>query len=388
MNICMSGSEIAPSTNGVLIGGVTSSVFRLSSQLSIFGEEIHIITSRPRVFDDKPYNYPFDITQIPMNSTYPSFKYGLELLFKSFFLIRKENSKKQFDIIHGHSGEPSVAAIPNLCKTFLKNTCIHTLYCPIRPDDRYAKYAFRDLDFIIAITENVKNSILQFGVPEEKIAVIPPAIDTDKFNPNVPGQETREKYGLSKSDNSLLFVGNLSKTKGIDILLDSMKIIKKDFPDIKLFMTLEMPHEKFSERKEEIKKKIENYDLSNNVVEFGIIDNMNKLIAASDILVAPFLDTFGPSDYPIPVLEAMSCAKPVVSTKIGGLPEIVFDDETGYLVNPNNADELADALKKLLNDRNLQTNIGRNASELINKNFSMKNVAKKTVKIYEAVSKK
>ena len=383
MNICMVGSEIAPTQNNVVVGGVAISVIRLAQGLHNTGHHVDIVTSRPRVFCDNPDNFGFGIHQIPIIQKYPSFRYGAELAFKSIIEIKKLNRLNNFHIIHGHSGEPQIALIPNIAGKLLSKPSIYTLYCPIRPEDKSAKFCLSKLSQIITITENVKDSVKKLKIPSEKIIVIPPAIDTKKYNQDVSGKELRAKLGLKNDDFVILFVGNLTYTKGIDVLLEALKPIIEKFPHVKLLMTLEMPHENYLRRKNEILIKINNFGLKNNIIEFGIIENMAELIAASDTLVAPFLDTYGPSDYPIPVLEAMAIGKTVIATKIGGMPEIIEHMKNGILIQPNDVNSLLEAFRTLLENTKIKITMGTYASNSIQERFSIPVVTKKMEAVYE-----
>lgn len=388
MKICMVGSEIAPSKENIIIGGVANSVICLSQGLIENGHKIDIITSRPRVFNPNP-NVPFlNIHQISILNKYPSFGYGLELGIRSLFKINKLDKSENFQIIHGHSGEPSIAAIPKIVGKLKNKPSIHTLYCPVESNDRYAYHFLSNIDVIIAISENVKKSLENIHIPSQNIRIVPPPIDTEKYNQKISGVKLRTKLGLNKEKKAILFIGNLTKTKGIDLLLDAMKIVIKDLPEAKLLMTLEMPHLHYSKRVTEVKNKIKLLGIDDAIIKFGIIDNMAEFMAASDIVVVPFLDTYGPSDYPLPLLESMSIGKPVIVTRIGGIPEVVQNMENGLLIDPNDVNLLSSAILNLLEDKKLQNKLGENASNLIIDKFSIKTVSNKMEEIYEDITRK
>jgi glycosyltransferase involved in cell wall biosynthesis len=379
----MVGSEIAPIKNNIIVGGVANSVVRLAQGLHNNYHEVSIVTSRPRIFCETPDNLEFTIHQIPIKHKYPSFSYGAELAFKSIIEIKKLDRLNNFHIIHGHSGEPQIALIPNIAGMLFSKPSIYTLYCPIRPADKSAKFCLSKLSQIITITENVKDSVRKLKIPLEKIIVIPPAIDTQKYNRDISGKELRAKLGLKNDNFVILFVGNLTYTKGIDVLLEALKPIKEKFPHVKLLMTLEMPHDNYLRRKKEILTKINCFGLEKNIIEFGIIENMAELIAASDTLVAPFLDTYGPSDYPLPVLEAMAIGKPVIATKIGGMPEIIEHMKNGILIQPNDVNSLQEAFRYLLENTQTQYSMGTNASNSIQERLSIPIVTKQMEAVYE-----
>ena len=385
MKICMVGSEIGASKEGIFIGGVANSVIRLSQGLSEKHHQISIVTTLPRLHDSNTNLYWANVHQIPIRGTYLSIEYGLEFGIKALSRIRKLHKKEDFQIIHGHSGFSAIGLVSGTAGKLINRPSVHTLYCPVNSNDRLAKFYLSQADMIIAISENIKKSLERIKIPAPKIRVIPPAIDTVVFNPSTSGKEIREKLEIDKTDKVTLFVGNLTTTKGIDILLEAMKDVIHRFPEVKLLMTSEMPHKDYEKRKQEIEFKIEHFGLRNNVIRFGIIKNMAELMAASDILVAPFLNTYGPIDYPLAVLEAMSIGKPVIATNIGGLPEIIKHQRNGMLVEPNNVDELVAAILHILNNKEEAENMGKEGTKMILEKFRSEIVVDKLEEIYEEV---
>jgi glycosyltransferase involved in cell wall biosynthesis len=375
------------SKEGVFIGGAVNSLIRLSQGLSERHHQISIVTTPPRLHNAYT-NVPWaNVQQIPTRWTYPSIGYGFEFAIKALSRIRKLHKKEDFQIIHGHSGCPSVGLVSGTAGKLINTPSIHTLYCPVNSKDRFAKLYLSQIDMIIAMSENIKKSLERIKIPAQKIKVIPPAINTAVFNPLTSGKELREKLKIDKNDKVILFVGNLTKTKGIDILLEAMKSVTHQFPEVKLLMTSELHHEDYEKREEEIKIKIEHFGLKNHIVRFGIIKNMAELVAASDLLVAPFLNTYGPSDYPLPVLEAMGVGKPAIATNIGGIPEIISNMENGVLIEPMDVNSLSKAIITLLEDDKLRHKLGKNASTFVLNNFSIERISRKMEVVYEEVKR-
>lgn len=403
MNICTIGAEIAPVKKDISVGGVTNSVLRLCSGLNEKKVKNTIITTVPRSSNIHDFIISYnwgDIHQIPIKSRYMSIYYGLDFMFKSIKKSRELNSYNNFKILHGHSGYAPVSKITYLSAKLLGIPSIHTLYCPISSkynnnlsqkisSSTIGYLALRNIDRVIAISNNIKNSLIEIGLNPTDVEVIPPPIPTkypkekkDKLN------NIRNQLNISDSDFILLFVGNMSKTKGIDVLIDSMKKIVDKYPNIKLIITLELPHKEFEERKAELKLKIIEYKLNNNIIFLGIIPNMTSIIKISDIIIAPFLDINGISDYPLILLEAMSLNKTVISTKVGGIPEIVKHMKTGLLTSPGVSEDLYNAVVLLYENSNIKKEIEVNSNRYVKKYFSIDRVRDKTLEIYEEVLNK
>ena len=115
----------------------------------------------------------------------------------------------------------------------------------------------------------------------------------------------------------------------------------------------------------------------------GITKRMPNVLAACDLLVAPFLSTIGPSDYPIPILEAMATGKPVVATNVGGIAEIIKNNSSGLLIEQNNSEQLAEAILYLIQNEDLGKRFGQTASSFVLENFSVNKIVKKTERVYE-----
>lgn len=388
MKICMVGFGIGKSKEIAFVGGHINNVANLSKCLADNGHEVHIVTTYPVYFsehDDLGLHWAkvYPIMSHPQTvNGYLSNRCGLEFLLKAILKIRKLHKKENFDIIHGHSGYPITGLIPAISGKICNIPSLHTLYSPIQKKV-FAKHYLSQLDAIITLSDNIKYSLKDI-VPNEKIRVIPPCIDMSLFNKSVDGKQIRNNFKLN-NDPTLLFLGNIKKTKGVEILVESVRMAKNRFPNIKLFMGLDMPIERYFSEGFEIKNKIESFGLKNNVIPLGIVKNMPQVMAASDIFVAPFLSTNGPADYPLSILEAMAVGKPVIVSNVGGMPEIVMNGKNGILVEPNDVNSLSEAIVSLLENKQKMEMMGKKGYDLIKDNFSAKMIAKKMGKKYGEV---
>lgn len=377
--ICMTGLGI-DKTNGVFVGGHVNSAVNLSKALAEKGFEVHIVTT-PAYFKRVSSNKFIDTYElqegvhihrvnIPYNNALEdvskkgkiSIRYGVKVYYKIISAIRTLNKLEKFDIIHGHSGFPIVALIPEYFKILHNIPSVHTLYCPIEnklPQKIISKISFYRLDALIAISSNVKNS-LKGVVPEGKVKIIPPLIDFKRFS------SIKREYSKDSGNFTLLYVGNLSKSKGLHVLLEALAMVKSRYPDIKLLLGLDMPVQTFNSIRTEIHEKIEQLRLTDNIVPLGIIENLPAVMAESDIFVAPFTDTYGPADYPLVLLEAMASGLPVIATSVGGIPEIIKNGKNGLLIKPKDPKALAEAILYLFNEEERKT-LGRNGRRLIEK---------------------
>lgn len=223
---------------------------------------------------------------------------------------------------------------------------------------KYVEKSLKNADSIIALSEHSKESIKKiFGY--ENVKVIYPGIDIEKFKPI-------KKDNNSGDKTKLLFVGNLIKRKGIDLLPKIMKELGDDFV---LYHTSGLRTKKvFSEK---------------NIISLGnlSVDNLIKAYNDCDIFLSPSrLESFGLS-----VAEAMACGKPVVTTNYSSLPELVIDGKGGFLCKMDDIKEFAEKIKYLAKDEYLMKRMGKFNRKKVLNDFSSEKMGKNYIKIYKSL---
>lgn len=399
MRVCFLISKIHLSAEGgALVGGGSNSLIRLLKGLGDHCQA-SIFTSPPygrKTLDLTGLGLPnVSVVPTPVKSPVTSIAFGLEFWAKATWAMVERRSQMKFDIVHGHSGYPHYVLASLTAGRIWGAPVVQTLGCPLKVTAKSGgaslnlalfRYLMLKLDKIIAISRNVATSLTDIGIPEDRIRVIPPSIDLERFSRACSGDAERRKLGADGP--LILFVGNLSRTKGLDVLLRAMQPVSRRFPTAILAATLdlEVKHSPREQKmKEEILGQIERYGLAKRVTLLGVVENMPELMAAADVLVAPFLSTDGPSDYPLALLEAMAVGTPVVATPVGGIPEVVQDGKTGILVPPGDAEALAGAIASLLDSPKTQEGLETNASDFVSSRFSIEKVARQVESVYEEV---
>jgi glycosyltransferase involved in cell wall biosynthesis len=168
-------------------------------------------------------------------------------------------------------------------------------------------------------------------------------------------------------------IGNLYKTKGFEYFIKAADILTNEKKISATFIIIG----EGSERKN-LKNLIKKYNLENNFILAGEINEAAKLLKAFDIYICSSVK----EGLPYSVLEAMQAELPIVTTNVGGIPEMIIDKKTGLLVKPTKAQDLANALEKIISDKNLATELGKNAKQTANQNFSLEKMISETKKIY------
>lgn len=297
------------------------------------------------------------------------------LVLKKIFDL---HSKNPIDILHIHEVYTGFAAsiskislgIPFVCS--LHNEVRKVL--PIKSCNRF-----------IAVSEYVKKFLIdEHKINQNKISILNPAIDV-KIHNSKSHEDAKKELGL-KNKKLILFVGRKCPEKGPLILIKALNNVIKKYPDTICYLI--GPDYSFGLNINSYSKYLQNaikeLGLANNVFLKGFVSNFELQLyyLASDIFVCPSVwnEPFG-----IVLLEALSYGKPVIASKVGGIPEIIEDKRTGLLVNPNNPRELGDAILFLLRNPLLAQSLGLNGFREVEKKYDFKTVSNICLEIYQDV---
>ena len=212
----------------------------------------------------------------------------------------------------------------------------------------------------------------------DKISVIPNGIDLDEFQLNYSQSECREKLNLPLESKIILFFGYLTPYKGPDILLGVFREVLKNHPDTILLFAGN------GNMEDELKKLARQWNIQDNVIFAGFIEKKRRSLyyKSADIFCLP--STMSTECYPLAILEAIASGVPVVTSDIGGIPDIIENNVNGLLVPPADAEKLEDNLNLLLQNPEIGEKFSENALKGIKK-YSWKNIATETLKLYESL---
>lgn len=209
-----------------------------------------------------------------------------------------------------------------------------------------------------------------------KVRVIPNGIDLAEFQTKYSKEESREKLDLPTDDQIILFLGYLTPYKGPDILLRTFSQIVRSRPDTTLVFAGNGSME------EELKETAHKLGVKDQVIFAGFVEKEDRSLyyRSADVYCLPsFMST---ECYPLAILEAMASQVPVVTSQIGGIPDIVEDQVNGLLVPPQDENRLKDTLITLLDDPEMCEKLSENAYQGIGK-YSWDIIATETLKLYQ-----
>jgi len=204
---------------------------------------------------------------------------------------------------------------------------------------------------VVVWTDDEKEAVVNYcGVDSDNVSVIPPGVDLSRFHP-MSQRQSRDYLGYGPEKN-ILFVGRLEPLKGIDNLFRAVASLE----NLKSITLSVVGGDGNSQEKIRLEALVKKMRLNQTVHFLGPIPQEELPIHynAADVCVLPsYYESFG-----LAALEAAACGKPVVASEVGGLPAIVNDGVTGYLVPPKRMDVIAERLCELLEDDLLRVHMG------------------------------
>lgn len=234
------------------------------------------------------------------------------------------------------------------------------------------RIVLRRFDKVIGVSEVPSNILRRSRVAPDKIATIPNGVDVERFDLAAPS--LREEIA---SDGATLvgFVGRLVPEKGGEVLLRAAQQVLVDRPRIKFVFVGEGPSRK---RWEALARQL---NVGKQVVFLGARSDMPGVYSSLDIVVLPSLI----ESLPMCLLEAMAAGKPVISTRVGAVPQLLASEQIGLLVEPGRVRALSTAILRLLEDHELALRLGKNGRQHVARNFSAEAMAKNYAWHYKQV---
>lgn len=247
-----------------------------------------------------------------------------------------------------------------------------------------ASWALRRARGITASSQDLAESAIQLGAARERTQVIPYGAETTRFDRECRPGEIRERLNLAPDDLVVLAAGRLVGKKGFSLVVQAMPAILEAVPNACLVILGEGPERENLERLKSDLGLNGKISLPGNVAW----SDMPEYLAAADVFVMPSVrDITGNLDgLPNVILEAMAAGRPVVATRIAGIPLAVRDNETGMLIDEAEPGQLSRALIKLLSSPEQRITMGRAGRARIERELNWTNIAMRFDQVYRNAS--
>ncbi|WP_163182377.1 N-acetyl-alpha-D-glucosaminyl L-malate synthase BshA [Bacillus subtilis] len=357
------------------VGGSGIIATELGKQLAEKGHEIHFITSSiPFRLNTYHPNIHFHEVEVNQYAVFKYPPYDLTLASKIAEVAEREN----LDIIHAHYALPH-AVCAYLAKQMLKRnigivTTLHGTDITVLGYDPSLKdlirFAIESSDRVTAVSSALAAETYDLIKPEKKIETIYNFID-ERVYLKKNTAAIKEKHGILSDEKVVIHVSNFRKVKRVQ---DVIRVFRNIAGKTKAKLLLVGDGPEKSTACELIRK----YGLEDQVLMLGNQDRVEELYSISDLkLLLSEKESFG-----LVLLEAMACGVPCIGTNIGGIPEVIKNNVSGFLVDVGDVGAATARAMSILEDEQLSNRFTKAAIEMLENEFSSKKIVSQYEQIY------
>lgn len=287
------------------------------------------------------------------------------------------------NILHAHT-----ATADGYVGLILKRKYDLPLICSLRGSD-INLYPYRDkltmlltkkviseADQIVSVSHAIKTAAEVIAKPKRSIKVVYNGCDFKLFSYSEEKRTLiRNKLGISRNAKIIIFVGKITKNKGIFDLITAFKKLSSKYTRLHLIIVGYGPEYDALEKL----LSFNNFNKKVHLVGRQPQRIIHNYLSAADVFVLPSYD----EGLPNALLEAMSCGLPVIATKVGGIPEAIEDRKSGILINSKDVESISKAIENILKDEESTKRMGINGKQIVEQKFSWVQNTEKMINIYE-----
>ena len=346
------------------LAGTEIATYDLAGHLAKRGHQVHVITSLDEGLPTLSEENGFYIHRIEPPSV-PLF--GIIIFWMRMFnIVHKINP----DVVHSQSlsfGVPSLAIKKIQEIPYIIWGRGSDVYLPDRVIRLTIGSILRNADMSLALTYEMKSKMQKRCIKD--VEVISNGINLEMY-------ENIWEKDENRVENTIIFVGRLHPVKGVHYLIKAMDKVRGTIPNARLIIVGD------GEERLRLENQVEELNLNGYVTFMGQLrrDMIPTTLRMAQIFILPSLS----EGFPVVLLEAMASGLPIITTNVGGIPEIIEDEMNGYLVCPKDHDQLADRIITLLQNDSLRQSISYNNLKKA-RSFSWNNVSEKVEKAYKRV---
>ncbi|MET3728031.1 N-acetyl-alpha-D-glucosaminyl L-malate synthase BshA [Fictibacillus halophilus] len=357
------------------VGGSGVVATELGKLLAEKGHEIHFITSSVPFRLGKFYpNIFFHEVEVNHYSVFKYPPYDLALASKMAEVAKRE----KLDLLHVHYAVPhAVCAV--LAKQMLNDemkivTTLHGTDITVLGYDpslsEMIKFGIEKSDVVTSVSHQLKADTLDLLNINKDIIPVHNFVDERVYYRRSNNAELRQTYGIDENEKVIVHISNFRKVKRLEDVIKSFALIRKELSS-KLLLIGNGPE--LTTACELVRE----LDIEDDVLFLGKQENVGELFSICDLkLLLSEKESFG-----LVLLEAMACGVPVIGTNIGGIPEVIVDGETGYMVELGCPESVAEKAIALLQDEEKLMAFRENSVRHVKENF----LSDKIVSIYEDI---
>lgn len=278
------------------------------------------------------------------------------------------------DVVHAH--DPHAVAMAALAFSFGAPVPRPVLVVSRRVDfhlqkNSFSRWKYRQADLFIAASQAIREMLIADGIPASRVVVVHDGIDVARIE-RLPALDLRAEFWLPHGVPVLVNVGALVAHKGQRVLIEAMAQVLRTIPDARLVIFGE------GELRSALERQVAQLHLDKHVSLPGFRPDVLQLMKSADLFVmSSVTEGLGST-----ILDALAMGLPVVATRAGGIPEAVAHGETGWLVTPGRAEEMAEAIVRLLGDPDLRARLGAAGRATVAERFGVTRMLQGTLDAY------
>lgn len=274
-------------------------------------------------------------------------------------IVRRQN----VSLIHAHEFRANVfgALVAKLCGIPLVGTVHGKNYYPDHAKRRIAYRWASRAAHMVAVSHDLQRFLEErIGIAHHRITVIHNGVDMIQQGSLDQVRRLRSEFGVGEDEFVIGIVGSLYPVKGHAYLFQALRIVLLHHPKTRLLVIGQ------GYLAQTLKEKVSELGIERAVSFLGLRNDVPRVLPLLELFVLPSLS----EGLSVALLEAMSAGVPVIASKVGGNPEIVVDGETGYVVSPEQSEELASRIIDLISNREYTILLGKRGREWVAREFT------------------
>ncbi|MFA6355977.1 MAG: glycosyltransferase [Candidatus Omnitrophota bacterium] len=295
---------------------------------------------------------------------------------RAVFKLKELLKKHRVDILHCHAYKADTVGFlaSKMAKVKLVSTC-HGWWpdtAKLKLYDLIDATVLRYFDKVAAVSAKIYDDMVKRGIKGSKLEIILNGIDIERYSADGNTSEGKKAFGIGEGCHVVGSVGRLSREKGIKYLLEAAPDIIRKVPDVRFLIAGE------GDEKGPLMEYADREGLKEKVIFAGYREDAEKIYPLLDVFVMPSLT----EGIPLSLLEAMASARPIVASRVGGIPSVITDNRNGLLAEPQDSGALSAGIITLITDSNKAAAFGNRAREDVKEKFSIGVTAGKYQELY------
>lgn len=352
--------QILPELN---VGGVETGTLDLARHLVSLGHKAVVVSNGGVLVKDLE-------SFGAIHYSLPVHKKSIIGLIKTISKLVAIIKKEQIHVVHARSRVPAWIAY-FACR---KSSAVFITTCHGYYKRHVFSYCMGWAKRVIVPSHVIgRHMIEDFGVPRDRIRLIPRSVDLKRFT-YVPPSERKPHSSFNVG-----IIGRLSSIKGHLYFIKAMAHVLRDIPQLKIWIVGDAPSSKAS-YKEELQVLVKRLGLWQNTEFLGTQKDIPEILKNTDLLV---LATTTQEAFGRVIIEAQACGVPVVATSVGGVVDIIDDGKTGLLVPAADPENMAEAVTKIYKDKKLAQDLVENAYRKVKQKYNVELMVQSTIDVYK-----